>query len=68
MKFRPAWLIWIVAAVGVGLLVIDHWAHVFGVLPYVVLLACPLMHVFMHRSHGGHANGARHEHQPPKAG
>jgi hypothetical protein len=30
----------------------EHTAHVLGVLPYVLLLACPLMHLFMHRGHG----------------
>jgi hypothetical protein len=39
---------------GAVLLVIDHWAHVFGVLPYVLLLACPLMHL-LHRGHGSHS-------------
>jgi hypothetical protein len=49
---RPvAWIVWVVAGVGAALLVIDHWAHVFGVLPYLILLACPLMHLFMHRGH-----------------
>ncbi|MBC9175964.1 DUF2933 domain-containing protein [Pseudoroseomonas ludipueritiae] len=33
----------------------EHYAHVFGVLPYLLLLACPLMHLFMHHGHGGHA-------------
>ena len=28
--------------------------HGFGVLPFLLLLACPLMHVFMHRGHGKH--------------
>jgi hypothetical protein len=31
----------------------EHTAHVFGVLPYLLLLACPLMH-FVHRGHRGH--------------
>jgi hypothetical protein len=30
-----------------------------GILPYLLLLACPLMHVFMHRGHGaGHKHGS----------
>ncbi|MFC3125096.1 DUF2933 domain-containing protein [Pseudoroseomonas globiformis] len=33
----------------------EHYAHVFGALPYLLLLACPLMHLFMHHGHGGHA-------------
>lgn len=34
------------------LLFTEHRAHVLGFLPYVLLLACPLMHLFMH--HGRH--------------
>jgi hypothetical protein len=30
----------------------EHTAHVLGVLPYLLLLACPLLHLF-HRGHGG---------------
>lgn len=51
---RIHWTVWCVLGIGAGLLVIDHWAHVLGVLPYLVLLACPLMHIFMHREHGDH--------------
>jgi hypothetical protein len=38
-------------------LLTEHTAHVFGVLPFLLILACPLMHLFMHHGHGGH--GAR---------
>ncbi len=38
-------------------LLIEHRQHVFQFLPYLILLLCPLMHVFMHRGHGGHAHG-----------
>ena len=50
----------LLAAVAVGgfYLVTEHTAHLFGALPYIVLLACPLMHVFMHRGH--HHGGHRH--------
>lgn len=30
----------------------EHQAHVFGALPYLILLLCPLIHFFMHRGHG----------------
>ncbi len=30
----------------------EHRAHVFGLLPYLLLLACLLLHLFMHRGHG----------------
>jgi hypothetical protein len=33
----------------------EHRAHFLGVLPFLFLLACPLMHVFMHHGHGGHS-------------
>ena len=34
----------------------DHFP---ALLPFAILAACPLMHVFMHRGHGGHAHGAK---------
>lgn len=42
-----------------------HKDHVLALLPYAVLAACPLMHVFMHRGHGhgAHSHGkGRHGH------
>ena len=36
----------------------QHRAHVFGLLPYLFLLACPLMHLFHHgHGHGKHGHG-----------
>nr|WP_242610158.1 DUF2933 domain-containing protein [Fluviicoccus keumensis] len=37
----------------------EHRAHLLGLLPYLILFACPLMHLFMH--HGHH-----HGHRPPQ--
>jgi hypothetical protein len=37
----------------------EHWGHAFGVLPHLILLACPLMHLFMHHGHG-HGGGGQH--------
>ena len=34
----------------------EHRAHLLGFLPYLIVLACPLMHIFMHRGHGGHGD------------
>jgi len=32
-----------------------HSAHLLGALPYLLILICPLMHIFMHGGHhGGH--------------
>lgn len=34
-----------------------HSAHLLGALPYLLLLACPLMHHFMHGGHQRHGSG-----------
>lgn len=47
----------VLAAVAAYFLLSEHRAHFFQALPFLLLLACPLMHVFMHRGHGGHAGG-----------
>ncbi|NAW35540.1 DUF2933 domain-containing protein [Halomonas alimentaria] len=39
-------------AVGGYLLVTGHRLHLYQALP-LLLLACPLMHLFLHRHHGG---------------
>ncbi|SBT10411.1 conserved hypothetical protein [Candidatus Propionivibrio aalborgensis] len=49
--------------IGAFFLITEHWAHLAGwlpYLPYLLLLACPLMHVFMHGVHG-HGNHAPSE-------
>ena len=61
---------------GVGLLVLgavaafflfaEHGAHIFGVLPFLLILVCPLMHLFMHRGHGAH--GHHNEPEPRQDG
>lgn len=50
------WAIWAVAGLALGAILVDHWLHILGVLPYLVLLACPLMHMFMHHGHGKHGD------------
>ncbi len=35
----------------------EHQAHLLGALPWLIVLACPLLHVFMHGGHGGHGGG-----------
>jgi thiol:disulfide interchange protein len=31
-----------------------HGAHLYALLPWLLLLACPLMHLLHHRGHGAH--------------
>jgi hypothetical protein len=35
----------------------EHRVHLLGILPFLLLLACPLLHLFMHGGHGGHGAG-----------
>ena len=42
-------------------LVTEHTAHMFGFLPYALILLCPIMHLLMHGSHGGHGGHGDHE-------
>lgn len=41
-----------IAAAAAFWLLQDHWGHVLGAAPYLLFLACPLMHLFMHGGHG----------------
>lgn len=44
----------------------EHRALVFGLLPFLLILACPLLHLMLHRGHGSkHSHGGgRHEGGP----
>lgn len=50
-RSRAGLALLLVAGVAGLLLWQEHRAHLLGVLPYLLLLACPLMHVFMHHGH-----------------
>jgi hypothetical protein len=39
------------AAIAAYFLLAEHRAHLFGVLPYLLLAACPLLHFFHHSGH-----------------
>ena len=47
------------ALIGVFYLLREHWGHVAGYWPYLLLLACPVMHLF--HGHGGHGHNAEHD-------
>jgi hypothetical protein len=42
------------AGIALLFLIYEHRVHVLGIVPYLVVLACPLMHLFHHRGHGQH--------------
>jgi hypothetical protein len=55
----PAGIFMLVAgAVGGYYLLTEHFTHVTQAIPFLFLLACPLMHVFGHGH--GHGNHDRH--------
>ena len=57
--------IWKNPLVIVCLLIVGYWLftyhsqHLLGWLPYLILLLCPLMHIFMHGGHGHGGHGSQ---------
>ena len=51
---RYNWIFVVFLAIAAFYLFTEHRAHLFGALPFLLLLACPLMHLFMHHGHGDH--------------
>ncbi len=61
----------VAGAVGVYYLLTEHLTHVTQAIPYLFLLACPLMHLFGHHhgghgTHGGHGEPHQHDEKPAK--
>jgi hypothetical protein len=54
----------VMSVVALFFLLEEHRAHMLGVLPYLFLLACPLMHVFMHHGHHHHGSEPSSPDQP----
>ena len=50
----------VLGAIAAYFLLTEHLAHVVGALPLLLLLACPLMHIFMHHGHGHHHDDPSH--------
>ena len=50
-----------------ALLFTEHRAHVLGLLIWLPLLACPLMHMFMHGDGHGHHGGAGQQNSDRRA-
>ena len=56
-RSRYAMGLLVFGAIALYFLLSEHRAHFFGALPFLLLLACPFMHMFMHGGHGGHGGG-----------
>ena len=48
------WISIVFLVVAAFFLLSEHLAHLMGALPFLLLLACLLMHLFMHHGHGAH--------------
>lgn len=54
------WVLIAFLAIAAFFLFSEHRAHLLGALPFLLLLACPLMHLFMHHGHGAHGGHDEH--------
>jgi hypothetical protein len=59
-KSRTGMVLLAFLAIAAFYLITEHTAHVFGVLPYALLLLCPFLHLFMHGGHGDRSNHEGH--------
>ncbi len=81
--FRAKWVLLAFLAIAAFFLIAEHRAHLWFFLitehrghlsqllyylPFLLLLACPLMHLFMHGGHGDHGSGSAHKHGPLEKG
>ncbi len=55
------------AAIAAVLIAYEHRLHLLGLLPWLFLLACPLMHLFMHHGHGHHGRHPGADSPAPKS-
>lgn len=63
----PMWLgLCLFLAIGLFVLLGEHRARALGALPYVLLLLCPIIHMFMHHGHG--LQGGEHPHRQDHPG
>lgn len=62
---RGKWVLAGFLAIAAFFLWTEHRAHLLGILPYLLILACPLMHIFHHHGHGHASPGAGSDALPP---
>ena len=63
-------VMWIFLGIILYFLITEHSAHIIPYLPWLLLAACPLMHLFMHggHGHGGHDHHKEHRHDSGEDG
>ena len=57
------------ALIGAALyfLLVEHGAHTLPYLPFLIIVMCPLMHLFMHKGHGAHGHRDHKNHDVEEA-
>ncbi len=58
-KVRAGAVLLAFLAIAAFFLLSEHRAHALGIIPYVLLLLCPVLHLILHGGHG--RNGGAHE-------
>ena len=63
-------VMWIFLGIILYFLITEHSAHIIPWLPWLLLAACPLMHLFMHggHGHGDHDHHKEHRHDSGEDG
>ncbi len=61
LRSRTGWVLLAFLGIAAFFLATEHTAHLFGILPWLLLPLCPLSHVFMHGGHGDHGAHMGHE-------
>ncbi len=59
-------VMWVFLGFIAYLLITEHWAHIVPFLPWLILLACPLMHLFMHGGHRHSSGRGNHDDHSPQ--
>ena len=55
LRSRAGLVLLVFIAIAAFFMWTEHRAHLLGALPWLLVAACPLLHLFMHRGgHGGH--------------
>ena len=72
LRIVSRWVFWGFVAIAAFFLITEHRAHLYGWWPFLLLAACPLLHLFHHGGHNHDGNqpgpGESARGAPPNAG